>query len=1182
MATRREAEPADATEVLRDLERHAGFALLDLSLALLKGVLEGERDDVVIAAGDDDAWAAIVRLVDGRGGAGGSIGPAGDLLARHGVRVVRASAGVRAVDVARRTAAGGGTAIAFVAASDRAAAESALVRAAADRLPAGAALLAVIEDAPLATDATARLDLGGPHLVAASIADARRLAEPGLLLSAASRRPAVLSIDASLVGALETVPVGPNRRSGSVDAMIARRQERRRSGLSDAGDPLRLLRRLELVRLRATPSPGERVPCGFVTVGPATTALGHLVQEFRLVGRLPVLELPVIAPLDEAPLARLLERCDQVVVLEPRPGEAAELVRRAAERLRRTGGRPGSVWAEEVPPDPGGGRAEPVPIVAGDALHPSRLVRRIRHLLHESRPTAQVAARLEPDPRDAPAEDDGGGAAAASRAVPPRVGAAAAMRVIREHGVRLDQWVRDRTRERPDEDDEDAAAIALPSRAVVDGSLPAPGDDVAMIETWDRDRFAAEGAAAVRHAARAGGIWILAVADVCEGDAPDPARIARAVVPAERADRVRVAEADLGDVVETTEAFRDAVLEGGVTVLVLRDAPVPRLDVARVERALVEIDRLGFEPSQQASWSIDRSCAVRSALEEDERRPRLIAGADELSTDLELDRLVGQPLRRFRVRVRPLREQVRVVRSRPPIERRSGTLPRIDRPVLQHARRSAWRCHVAGLRTGGGSLRAAGGGGVATAVLARAGRALGYHVVVRTDRTPIGPGRRAWAQLLFTRAADTGGPAPAAPPPSGCAVVPYGEADLVLGFDAGQTIAALDERGPLRVGSVGRTWCVATRGGFLDEGESGAGGASERRAVLETAIARSCDDRSPPLRDVQDACRTWFHTERVADLVLLGMAWQHGLVPVPLETMEAAVADVEHAGFGRCIEAFRFGRSAAGDPALLGPPALEEEDPARMVRRVELLLQPTRPGRRAAQRLRAAVAAMPGLAETRHGRVAVRDLAVAVLRGFRWGRDAWVKRYLGLLRELYEADRPASGRRLARSAVLPLATAMLIRDPFFVGAVVTSPEHLGRTRRLLNARRARQDEIERRFLTRLEIIALGHRLRADVRTSDWPARLGARMVPLVPTAIRGTQRERRLRSFVVELVEQVVEDLRRTDDEATYDRWAESFHRLHEAAAEARLRVMAMSEIRMLASPPREARSEPAEDRADG
>ena len=86
--------------------------------------------------------------------------------------------------------------------------------------------------------------------------------------------------------------------------------------MPESGDVLRLVRRLELNRVSALPSPGEREPVGFVAVGPASVAVHHILGEFGLEGRVPVLDLGCTNPMDDALLERFLTRCDDAVILD--------------------------------------------------------------------------------------------------------------------------------------------------------------------------------------------------------------------------------------------------------------------------------------------------------------------------------------------------------------------------------------------------------------------------------------------------------------------------------------------------------------------------------------------------------------------------------------------------------------------------------------------------------------------------------------------------------------------------------------------------------------------------------------------------------------------------------------------------------------------------------------------------
>jgi hypothetical protein len=77
----------------------------------------------------------------------------------------------------------------------------------------------------------------------------------------------------------------------------------------------------------------------------------------------------------------------------------------------------------------------------------------------------------------------------------------------------------------------------------------------------------------------------------------------------------------------------------------------------------------------------------------------------------------------------------------------------------------------------------------------------------------------------------------------------------------------------------------------------------------------------------------------------------------------------------------------------------------------------------------------------------------------------------------------------------------------------------------LRIRPARGDRLERRFLFRLDAIALDRRLRLDLRTSDWLPIVVSRLGRFWPWRWRGTPSERALRDAVFAEVEKVVVDL---------------------------------------------------------
>jgi hypothetical protein len=173
------------------------------------------------------------------------------------------------------------------------------------------------------------------------------------------------------------------------------------------------------------------------------------------------------------------------------------------------------------------------------------------------------------------------------------------------------------------------------------------------------------------------------------------------------------------------------------------------------------------------------------------------------------------------------------------------------------------------------------------------------------------------------------------------------------------------------------------------------------------------------------------------------------------------------------------------------------------------------------------------------------------------------ERFSDLVTRVYHADRGDTGRGMTRDVVLPLAEAMLIRDPIYIATMATSREEVRRLRRLLNVRRSRGDEMKQRYLTRFELVALRRRIRLQLRTSDWPLWMLSSFRRLVPARWRGSRAAREVRWIVETAVERAAQGAA-TD----YERWAEVMGRLHAAAAGGRLRGMPPAEVAALVDGP--------------
>ena len=645
--------------------------------------------------------------------------------------------------------------------------------------------------------------------------------------------------------------------------------------------------------------------------------------------------------------------------------------------------------------------------------------------------------------------------------------------------------------------------------------------EVCRVETWTGRDFRRTGAGAVRQSVGSGSNWIHVIVAGAPPRGAALERLAAAYVPPDLGDVPSVLRVPFNDESAMVRALQDALDRKGVTVLVIGDTEA-RWDVETRERHASEMDRTGFRPLQRVVQPVDRFCS-----------PHLYTSgqwaADTLHPELHgsvaVDRLDGGWSFRLALRVRPLLEAIEVSRQVAPRVTSSGTA--LPLPIPRHAEAPSWHVHLAGVR---GDVP-----GIAGEVLALAGDAMGYQVDWRCDMTPIGPGRRAWTQLRFER-----------PPASGTAAIEQGSADLLLGIDSREAIGAASKHrlcDPLRT-------CVA-----LAAEEGDAAGAWFRNVW---------PDKQLLVADVEETCRRRFHTDRLTDMVLLGAAFQRGWIPLTVDVMQAALTQLEHDGVARLREAFAYGRRGAIDGALLAPERSADplDTPVRRARRWGLLARAKtrRSARPLGKLLDNVLTSLPGLAQTQDGR-AMRGLLVdGLAAASTWGGIDVAQRLADDVLALYRVDRGDTGRALTRAAIGPLVLTTLMRDPIYVARMAVSSGHRAALRRSLDVRPGRGDLMEIRYLTRIEAIFGTRRLRIQVRTSDWVARLVATLGGLVPMPWRGSPRQRGRRNSVRSLVHQATQQA-----QDSYEASRRMLEALRSAVQDGTLEAMSLEEIKALA-----------------
>ena len=1085
-------------------DRAEGRELMDAPAIVLKSVLESE---VVIGGLLVDVGGAFDRLL-----AASEDPVIARVLNRHRLAfVARRSPERRLVEAGRL--ADRGAAVAIVATHEIPRAVDAIGRGG-DAARRGLVVIAV-DDPQAAPGTPARSLLAGlgiPVLETTGLDDLRLKIEHAARLADVSDGPAAIVVDASLLSVAVTITVRANRIVETIDTAASLRR-RRGPRLTGGEDLARLGRRLELDSAMGMPSPGERETVAIVASGLASRSVRHVLEETRLTGRIPAIHVGLVNPLDASLIERLLVRSRTVLVIETRPGLLAAPVIEIAERLRRRGEIVAEVAWRRVP---GGSDAV---IEPGDARDPSTLATKLRDVLLEIRPTLDL-------PRGEPLEEEDSAADESSKLVPVRSGQVGRglLQTVRRASVSADRMLR-----RVVEEGEEPLALAINRR-------PPAGftGRVVAVEIVERRRLLEE--AVLLAAARdLGRPWVTILVDDGGGDELDAVRLLTAAIPVAGENPGQVRRVEVEDEVSLRKDIGEAVRAPHPSVLVVRRRE------RGVARDLEEIDRLGYSPLLRVKTRIDDGCGVRAFAEPtiDSSLPR----PDDVQGRYRFEPVRSRLRRSFVLRVGRLLEITELVRQRSPqvatpVMQDLG----ITVPTLRHRGRGRWRFHVAG-------VRGVSPGGAASLV-ALAGRVMGFDVRLANLGASRSSNPSAWSQVLFTRPAredvvDTLVPS-----------IPPGEADVVLGVDPIETLRAIATDSELRVATPGRTSIVANTEPPPDERAS----LPDVAATLQSEAARHCGTPGDLVDAILPRVIQQFGNRRLLDVVLTGIAYQRGLVPVSLEAITEAAQRLERVGFGRTGEAFRFGRLLAESPQSGGGSSSATVELFARRRREIVLETRLHRGPSSArwlhQRIQQALETVPGLLESEAGRVAVDDLLLAVASLFRRGGRALVDQYLDRIGQLHAADRGDTGRELTRLAILPLGEAMLARDVFALAVAASSLDHRRRLRRRLGVRRARGDRIERVYLARVDLVAFDRRMRAEIPIREWLPPIIAKIGRFVPESRRGDRESRARRVAIESGIDRAIREL---GDPDAYARWSGVLRAWHELASDGRLHETSVS-----------------------
>jgi len=441
----------------------------------------------------------------------------------------------------------------------------------------------------------------------------------------------------------------------------------------------------------------------------------------------------------------------------------------------------------------------------------------------------------------------------------------------------------------------------------------------------------------------------------------------------------------------------------------------------------------------------------------------------------------------------PSFEQVTITRTK----RKRYKLPNMElsklpEPDLLHKLHNpgdAWRAHLSGV--GGMGI------GVVNAILVRAGHKEGYQVLFQDKKGLAIRNGGVYSQISFLKAADNGQPAdgnghghavpPAAYQPT-TGSIPYGKADLLLGVDILEAARAIDPREQFRIASTDKTSAVLNlhkqptvyallgREDFDPE-------------HMRQEIADHCLPGQVYAKNLSEICEQRLGSKLYVNIMMLGVAYQQGLIPVSTHSIAWAIKDSIRREFRKNLKAFNIGRRLALDTRAL-PNRPEPVTWQQVVTNKGRILRKTKGSKshwwaETFEKLVAdAVRSMPGLSEQ-----AKYDLAIRIYDLMQYQDDAYAAKYIGLVRRTYQRDDSRRAYAATVAVLWNLAKVMLIKDEVYVSYLLTRYEKHVRDAAKYHVDEANGDRISYRHHTSPEFNLGPWRFRMKLTTRDWQLKI---------------------------------------------------------------------------------------------
>ncbi len=413
-----------------------------------------------------------------------------------------------------------------------------------------------------------------------------------------------------------------------------------------------------------------------------------------------------------------------------------------------------------------------------------------------------------------------------------------------------------------------------------------------------------------------------------------------------------------------------------------------------------------------------------------------------------------------KLHVCPSFEEVTIFRKSPPPNPIDAyNLADIPQPRLSEFKHS-WKMFLAGV----------GGMGIATAtaILVRSGHKEGFNVMFSEKNGLAIRNGGVYSLVSFLKPGQN----------HTSQVASYGKADALLGVDILEAARSLNPKGHTRIASPDYTTAVIN---------------TEKTPTIMTLLGREDFDTGSLEKiirqytkpssyfsfNISQLAEKVFGTKLYVNIMMIGIAYQKGLLPVSMESIEWAIRETTGSASLANLKAFALGRKIVCDPALFGIAPMQnylktvEEKAGILSLKSHTLAQSYR--NLVEETVRKIQIDADG-----HYHLAIRIYDCIQFQGL-----AFAKEYISILTQVYQKDSKEFGFLATKAVIQNLAKVMCIKDEFYVAHLLTSEEKLARDRQRYSVDPKRGDKIAYTHLNKPHYEFFGHSIDFRINTKNW-------------------------------------------------------------------------------------------------